>query len=178
MQKGIPVTSLSRTLLDNAPSVSAHRLQRLLERTEELRIFDLGPVESLLDRCQRHPGTGPLRRALALYRPPPFTRSELERQFLLAVSAAGLPPPATGFNVAGYELDAYWPQERLAVELDTFETHGGREAFERDRRRDEDLKLVGVETVRITGRRLESEPRQVIQRVARLLAQRRIDERS
>ncbi|HWB68471.1 MAG TPA: hypothetical protein VG518_00685 [Solirubrobacterales bacterium] len=79
----------------------------------------------------------------------------------------------TGFNEAGYELDVYWPRERFGVELDTFETHGSREAFERDRRRRGDLKLAGVETIEVTGHSLDTEPRQVLERVARLLARRR-----
>ena len=62
------------------------------------------------------------------------------------------------FNVAGYELDAYWEPERFAVELDVYETHGSRAAFERDRLRQEDLKLIGVEMIRVTGPRLEREP--------------------
>lgn len=175
--EGIPVTSLPRTLLDVAATFRFHRLQRLLERAEELGLFDLGAAEALLARSTGHPGAGRLRRAIALYGPPAFTRSGLERRFLDLVKGAGLPRPTTGFNEAGHELDVYWPQERFAVELDTFETHGSREAFERDRRRQEDLKLAGVEMVRITGRRLEREPRQVIDRVARLLAQRRRGER-
>jgi very-short-patch-repair endonuclease len=61
---------------------------------------------------------------------------------------------------------------RFAVELDVYATHGTHEPFEEDRRRDEDLKLAGIELVRITGRRLEREPRQVIERIAQLLAQR------
>jgi very-short-patch-repair endonuclease len=91
------------------------------------------------------------------------------------VREAGLPRPATGFNECGYELDVYWPEERFAVELDVFETHGTRGAFERDRLRQEDLKLAGIEMTRVTGRRLEREPRQVVERVARLLEQRRRD---
>jgi hypothetical protein len=37
------------------------------------------------------------------------------------------------FVEAGYELDAYWPRLRFCVELDVYETHGSRIAFERDR---------------------------------------------
>jgi Transcriptional regulator, AbiEi antitoxin/AbiEi antitoxin C-terminal domain len=173
LEDGIPVTALTRTLLDVAATFRFHRLQRTLERSEELRLFDLGAVEALLARSTGHPGVGRLRRAIALYHAPAFTRSGLERKFLGLVERAGLPRPVTGFNEAGYELDVYWPGERFAVELDTFETHGSREAFERDRRRQEDLKLVGVEMTRVTGHRLEREPQQVIERVARLLAQRR-----
>jgi very-short-patch-repair endonuclease len=172
MQEGIPVTSLPRTLLDNAATAPSARLRRFLERAEELRLFDLHPVESLLDRSHGHPGAGSLRRALAIYRPPPFTRSEFERRFLRALRAAGLPAPLTGFNVGGYELDAYWPKARFAVELDAFETHGTRAAFERDRVRQEDLILEGVQSVRITIRRFEREPDAVVARVTRLLAQR------
>jgi very-short-patch-repair endonuclease len=68
------------------------------------------------------------------------------------------------------ELDVYWPGQRFAVELDTYETHGTREAFERDRIRDEDLKLAGIELVRVTGTRLEREPAEVIRRIERLLS--------
>jgi very-short-patch-repair endonuclease len=73
----------------------------------------------------------------------------------------------------GFELDCYWPECRFAVELDVFETHGTRAAFERDRLRQEDLLLVGIGMTRVTGPRLEREPDEVIRRVARLLEQRR-----
>jgi hypothetical protein len=172
LREGIPVTSAARTLLDNAAGARFDRLQRLIERSEELRLFDLVLVESVLARNAGHHGAGPLRRALALYRPPPFTRSGLERRFLDLVAEAGLPRPSTGFNEIGFELDVYWPEQRFAVELDTFETHGTRAAFERDRLRQEELKLAGIEMVRLTGTRLEREPSQVIDRIARLLAQR------
>jgi hypothetical protein len=118
VRDGIPVTSLPRTLLDLAAMLPADRLRRVIERSEELRLFDLGPVDSLLARAGGHPGVGRLRRALALYRPPPFSRSGLERRFLELVQKAGLPTPSTGFNEVGYELDAYWQAERFAVELD------------------------------------------------------------
>jgi hypothetical protein len=93
----------------------------------------------------------------------------LERRFLALVQKAGLPRPATGFNECGFELDVYWPEHRFAVELDVFETHGTRAAFERDRLRQEELKLAGIEMVRITGNRLNREPYEVIRRLVRLL---------
>jgi len=78
--------------------------------------------------------------------------------------------------IAGYELDAYWPRECFAVELDTYDYHGSPAAFERDRIRQEDLKLAGIEIVRITGARLDREPKAVANRLRRLLAQRRRDQ--
>jgi len=172
-EAGIPVTALPRTLLDFAIVARGYQLDRGIERAEELGLFDLREIQALLDRTIGHPGHGRLVRAVELYREPAFSRSGLERRFLALVRRAGLPRPATGFNVAGHELDVYWARERFAVELDVFETHGTRAAFERDRLRQEDLMLEGVEMVRVTGKRLEREPRQVIERVARLLEQRR-----
>jgi hypothetical protein len=173
LEQGIPVTAVPRTALDLAAVLRFRGLRRLLWRSEELRVFDLGDFRSVLDRNRGHRGRVPLNRALALYEPPRFTRSELEREFLALVDQAGLGPTITASNVAGYELDVYWPELRFAVELDVYETHGAHEPFEEDRRRDEDLKLAGVELTRVTGHRLESEPGQVMERVARLLAQRR-----
>ena len=117
---------------------------------------------------------GSLRRALAIYRDEPaFTRSRLERRFLDLVRVAGLPAPTMNFSVGEYELDAYWQRERFAVELDVYETHGSRAAFERDRVRQEELKLRGIEMIRVTGSRLAHEPDTVIERLGTLLRQRR-----
>lgn len=170
----IPVTSLARTYLDLATMLSEARLERGLERSEELKIFDLRDLEAVLDRYAGHPGAGRLRRALAIHRPDPaFIRSRLERRFLGLVRAAGLPSPSMNFHAAGFELDAYWEPERFAVELDVYETHGSRAAFERDRLRHEDLKLAGIEMIRVTGPRLDREPNEVAERVAVLLDRRR-----
>jgi hypothetical protein len=174
VRDGVPVTSLSRTLLDLAAISRPVQLERYLERAEEGGDFDLHAVEALLARAGGHHGRGRLRRALAIYRDEPaFLRSQLERRFLRLAKKAGLPSPAMNFNVAGYELDAYWGRERFAVELDVYETHGSRGAFERDRLRQEDLKLIGVEMTRVTGSRLDREPKKLMERVAALLEQRR-----
>lgn len=171
--EGIPVTALARTLLDLAAMLSPERLARVIERAEELGLLDLRSVNELLARAGNHPGAAELRAALAIYRPEAaFTRSGLERRFLELVRAAGLPEPAMNFFVAGHEVDAYWEAERFAVELDVYATHGGHAAFERDRRREDDLLLAGVETIRITGPRLKREPKATIERVAAHLRRR------
>ncbi|HEU4599197.1 MAG TPA: hypothetical protein VFS26_05585, partial [Solirubrobacterales bacterium] len=173
-RKGIPVTALPRTLLDLAIGARPDQLDRHLERAEELDLFDLPAFEALLARAGGHRGRGRLARALAIYQPDPsFTRSKFERRFRRAVIAAGLPAPSMNYNAEGFELDAYWPAHRFAVELDLYETHGSRAAFERDRLRQEELKLRGIEQIRVTGPRFKRDPAQVIRRVAALLANRR-----
>lgn len=173
IEKRIPVTSAPRTLLDLAPLVRFSQLRRALKRSEELKIFDLPAVLSVLDRNKGHRGNKPLRRALALYEPPRFTRSGTEDYFVALVEGAGLPRPATNWVEAGHEIDVYWPELRFGVEIDTFATHGTHQSFEDDRVRREDLKLAGVEMTQVTDKRLEREPNRVVERIARLLEQRR-----
>ena len=174
LRDGIPVTSIPRTLLDYAAMITDARLERALERSEEQGLFDLRAVDALLVRAGSHPGAGRLRRALGIYRDDQvFTRSRLERRFRELVRRSALPMPSANFWVGEYEVDAYWRAERFGVELDVYETHGTRAAFESDRRRQEDLKLQGIETIRITGPRLDREPSKVIERIAALLEQRR-----
>ena len=128
----IPVTSVARTLLDQAALVDGRRLRRLLKRSEEAAALRprRGPRRARAQ--QGPPRPKPLKRALARYEPPPFTRSELRGRFYEAVLAAGLPAPRVNFVVAGMEIDVYWPEHRFAVELDLFETHGTRDSFEED----------------------------------------------
>jgi len=176
VREGIPVTSLARTFLDLAASWSPERLQGSLERAEKAEIFDVHEVEALLRRAGGHRGRGRLDRAVAIYRPDPtVTRSGFERRFRQAVVDAGLPAPSMNYLFAQYELDVCWPDLRFAVELDLFETHGTRAAFERDRRRQEELKLLGVETIRITEPRFKAEPDLVLANIAALLDRRRLE---
>ena len=173
LKEGIPVTSVARTALDLAAGMRFRSLRRLIRRSEELKVFDLADFHSVLTRNRGHRGGPPLERAIDIYEPPRLTRSELERELLGLLQGAGLPTPSTAFVVVGYELDVYWPDLRFAVELDVYATHGGHESFEEDRRRDEDLKLAGIELTRVTGQRLEREPQRVAERIGRLLNQRR-----
>lgn len=78
------------------------------------------------------------------------------------VEDAGLPTPITNATVLGREVDFHWPEARLIVETDGRETHDTAVAFERDRRRDLDLKLAGWEVIRITWRQLHEEPERLL----------------
>jgi len=172
--EGVPVTAVPRTLLDFA-ATEPRFLGATVDRSERLGLLDISAVDHLLARSRGQRGAKRLRHALSAYRIPAFTRSGLERRFLKLVRDAGLPRPSTNLFVEGYELDAYWPAARFAVELDTYDYHGDHRSFETDRLRQEDLKLAGVEMIRITGARLDREPEAVIARLRRLLAQRRRD---
>lgn len=174
LSEGVPVTAVPRTLLDFA-AVDPWFLPRALDRAERYGLLDLIAIDALVSRSRGFRGVARLREALDIYRIAGFTRSGLERRFLELVHDAGLPRPSTNLFVAEYELDAYWPAERFAVELDTYDYHGGHAAFEADRLRQEDLKMAGIEMTRITGARIDREPRSVARRLQALLSQRRRD---
>lgn len=171
---GIPVTAVPRTLLDYAATEPRY-LAWVLDRAESRGLLDFIAIDSLLARSVGFRGVSRLREALLVHRTPAFTRSGLERRFLDLVHKANLPRPSMNYFVEGYELDAYWPAERFAVELDTYDYHGGHLAFEQDRLRQEDLKLAGIEMTRVTGARMDREPKAIANRLRRLLTQRRRD---
>jgi very-short-patch-repair endonuclease len=173
VREGIPVTSLSRTILDLAVDRSARDIRRQLQRGDDLKVFDLREMRALLARSNGHHGKARVEAALDGFRPEHvFTRSGLERRFRELVREAGLPEPAMNLFVEGYEIDAWWEAERFGVELDVYETHGSRLSFEEDRERDDALLLAGIETTRVTGPRLDREPGKVIDSVRRHLARR------
>ena len=160
---GIPVTSTARTLCDLARVVSPDRVARAVEAAERLGVLDLRAFE------RRTPPRA-LREALAGYYDPGFVRSELERRFARLCRDVGLPPPAMNVWVCGQEVDALWKDQKVVVELDGYEAHRTRAAFERDRKRDAALLLAGYSVLRVTGRRLEDDSAGVVAAVRSLLS--------
>lgn len=146
LRDGIPVTSPTRTLADLAAVLPEHRLERAVNEAERLRLdVDLG----------RYPRLGGL-----VGRPPAWTRSELEARFLSLLDDHGLARPEVNvpLDVGGrlLEVDCVWRGPRLIVELDGYESHGTRAAFERDRARDRRLVADGWRVARITWRQIEA----------------------
>ncbi len=62
-----------------------------------------------------------------------------------------------------------WRRRSLVVELDGWEYHRARGAFESDRRRDARLAVAGYRVYRLTWRRLEPEPEVVATELRGLL---------
>jgi hypothetical protein len=169
----IRVTSLSRTLFDLAASEPKRELDRAVDRAKRRGLLDLHALDQVIQRRVRVPGAAQLKQALALYRKPIFDRARSELLFLDALENEGECLPLFNTWVDKWEVDAYWEAERFAVEVDGWETHGSREAFESDRLRQEEMKLAGIDCIRISARRIETEPQQVAKRIRALLNQRR-----
>jgi very-short-patch-repair endonuclease len=157
-REGIPATTVPRTLFDLAAVLHPQALARAFEQAAILRLLDTTQIAALLDRHPRRKGAARLRPLLDAAVDVPHTRQELERRFLAFVEAGGFPRPRINTTVETFEVDAAWPERRLIAELDGFATHGTRQAFERDRRRDRRLQAAGWRVVRITWRHLHDEP--------------------
>jgi hypothetical protein len=156
--RGIPVTSVARTLLDLAGTIAPRHLRRCYERAQREKELDRAALVRLIERSRGRRGIGVLRE-LADYDPEPAarTRSELERLFLDFCREESVPTPLVNTYVAGYEVDMLWRRAKLVVELDSWEFHGDREAFERDRAKAANLKVAGYDVLQVTYRRLTRE---------------------
>ena len=168
--RGIPVTTIARTLLDVAATLREASLARTIEQTEIRRLFDLKTVDETLARNPHHAGAKRLRRALALYRDDEFSRSELEQAFLALCDAHGIPRPLVNHVVEGREVDFFWPDQRVIVETDGRATHFTIAAFEGDRERDTRLVALGYRVLRFTELQIRTDAATVAQRVAAALA--------
>jgi Transcriptional regulator, AbiEi antitoxin/Protein of unknown function (DUF559) len=169
---GIPVTSPARTLLDYAET-NRQQLRLAIEAADRRELYNGKALDALLHRSPGRGGRARLRAVLAeIQGPAPWTRSELERRFLALIRAAGVPEPQANVLVAGFLVDLFWSDPGLVVELDGFEFHKTRTAFESDRRRDAKLQLAGHPVIRITQRRIENAPRDVVRDVVGMLRRR------
>jgi Protein of unknown function (DUF559) len=155
---GIPVTSVSRTLLDYAEVEGRQWLRLAMEGAERQGELDRRALRELVARSPGRRGLGPLSAVLGELRDAaPLTRSEPENQALVLVRRAGLPPPQVNIDVCGECVDLYWPEQRLVVEVDPFWTHRTRRSFEDNRRRDIKLMRHGIRVARITPERIRNE---------------------
>jgi very-short-patch-repair endonuclease len=167
LHAGMRVTTPIRTLHDLAGTLGPRELARAVEQAQLLGLATHAELLTSLT-SRRSPA---LREALTAE--PGLTRSEAERRLRDLVRRAGLPEPLTNVRVAGHEVDAFWPAERLVVEVDGFAYHAGRAAFERDRRRDAEVQALGYRVMRVTWRRMAEEPEAVVAQLAAALAARR-----
>jgi hypothetical protein len=167
--EGIPITSVSRTLLDLAATARPSELERALAQAERLRLYDHRAIQATIARNNGHRGTHVLTQATT--RKPKWTRNEWEAEFLALIRKAGLPEPETNepFHAPDHghcEPDYHWPEHRVIVEIDGFETHGTRAAFHADRAKDAALTASGQRVLRFTR---DDDPALAVKRVRALL---------
>ena len=133
--RGIPITSVLRTLLDLAAHVSPRALARLVREAVRL---ELTTVDALGDGLGDHRGRRGSRRlaaTVARYTGLPLerARSGAEIRALEVLRAAGRPLPRLNVRIEGEEADLSWPRRRLIIEIDgaPFHLDAGEDARKR-----------------------------------------------
>jgi hypothetical protein len=163
IEDNIPVTTVPRTNFDLAAISDAHLVESALRQCEYLRLYDSLSLWDLLDRHPRHRGSRAARTALSrLEETPGEVEEGLEERFLSFLDAQGLPRPELNpwLEVDGhrYKVDCLWRAQGLIAELDSWQAHGTRSAFQIDKARDRRLQVAGYATTRITDLQLKQEP--------------------
>jgi hypothetical protein len=166
---GIRVTTPARALLDCAPSLT--RLTRAVNDALRSPYMTLAQLADVVARNPTHAGAKPLLPFVASTTG--LTRSDLEDLFLAFCKRYGLPVPLINTIVCGYEVDALFAAQRVIVELDSWDFHRDRQAFENDRNRDADLLAAGFVVIRITWERLITRPADEAARLQQILAMQR-----
>jgi very-short-patch-repair endonuclease len=142
---GIPVTNPARTLADLRPLLSPAQFASALREAEFLRL----PI-----------GDQPATEG---------ARTDLEDRMLAVCRRHRLPRPEVNVKVDRFEVDFLWRHHRLIVEVDGWDAHRTRSAFEEDRARDARLCVLGYEVVRFTWRQLTRDQRAVAKTIRTLL---------
>jgi very-short-patch-repair endonuclease len=145
----IPVTTPARTVADLRNVLSREDFAEAVRKAELKRLPVSPPTES--DRA----------------------RTKLESRFLSLCRRHRLPEPEVNAPIDSYEVDFLWRDRRLVVEVDGWESHRTRSAFESDRARDARLAVLGFNVVRFTWRQVTEDGAAVAGTVRTLLRHQR-----
>lgn len=167
-ERGIPVTTVPRTLVDLAGYLRGHRLSACLNEARRLRIVTLDEVRQSMARQPNKRGIATLKRLVDRIDPEWLpTRSELEDLFRILCLEAGLPEPRRNETLHGFEVDCYWAERKVIVELDGYRFHHHRK--EEDYARDLHFLRLGYQTVRITHHMVVDQPEMVVRTLREVL---------
>ena len=176
---GIPVTSATRTLIDLSSQYEKPRLRPMLEHGLVNGLFLASELRGRLEALgPGRRGAGAVGELLDGY--PACGRpmgSHFEARLFEDFRAAGLPLPVAQFKVVlpggrVVFLDFAYPDAKLALEADSFIWHATREAWRRDRARNNELIADGWSILPITWDLIVRHPGQLGRQVAAALLSR------
>lgn len=166
----IPVTSVARTILDVAEAGDLRELERMINTARLMKKIQPSHLAELRERTFGMRGWALVDVVLRAEGADGFSRSQAERAMRRLVSKAGLPMPRRNVRHLGHELDFFWPDLGLNVEIDGWQWHspGFRENADRDR--DTFLAANGVQVMRFSRDQLKFTPQIVVARLAAAIA--------
>jgi len=162
VHRGVPVTTVERTLVDLTDTLIAEELTNVIHEAAFRRRFSIRAARDAMVRANGRHKLSRLDEAIELWLAGSAgLKGGLERAFLRLVVDAGLTKPIPNIHVASVEVDAYWPDARLAVEIDG-PGHARPPALHADRSRDRLLTETGVTVLRFTEFELERRSDEVV----------------
>jgi hypothetical protein len=167
MRRGIPVTSVPRTLVDLASSLPESALSRACHEAGVLHRTTPKEVDALLGRMPSAPGRAKLARVL--HGDVPVALSPLESRFLAIIRDGRLPLPVTNRVAGAHRVDCRWPEHGLTVELDSYRFHNSRHSWEQDRLREREARRRGDQFRRYSWGDVFEEPDEMLTELAVLL---------
>jgi very-short-patch-repair endonuclease len=176
--KGFPVTKPARTIVDLGAVLPPAQVEDTLDRALTRRLINIAGVEWILTELSRHGrhGSGVVGTILnerALGREP--ADGQLEPRMARLLKQAALPPavfqhpvhdPAGRFLA---EVDFAYPELRLAIEVDGWETHGTPRAMAKDFVRQNGLVPHGWRVLRFTWVQVAHQPKYVATAIGQTL---------
>jgi len=167
---GLTVTSPPRTILDLSFLLDEDELEAVAAEAAYWKLASDAELRAQVESNQGRRGVARLRRAIDLPGGPRRTRSPAERKMLCLLRQASVTGFETNARIHGYEVDLLWREQRLAIEIDGYDAHSGRVAFERDRLKVATLNANGVTVMPITGRQIRDDRAGVLARLRSALA--------
>jgi hypothetical protein len=165
--RGIPVTSVARTLVDIAGERTEEDLARACHEAGVRFRTTPRQVNLVLARRPRAPGAGKLRRIVS--GDSPVLLSKLEKRFRKLLRDDGLALPQTNRPAGAHYVDCRWPDHGLTVELDSYRFHSSRHAWEQSYRREREAYARGDEFRRYCWSDVFDTPDRTLQEVRKVL---------
>lgn len=160
-QRGIPVTTPIRTVIDLAASCDRRGAEALINQADGRALLKIETLREEIDRASGQPGV-PLLRGVLDRDSFVLTESELERLLVPLARAAGLPKPQSQRRFGRARVDFFWPGLNLVVECDSLRYHRTRLEQRNDRERDHAHLLAGRTSVRFTHDQIAHDPGHVV----------------
>lgn len=157
----VRVTSPMRTLLDLAPILEELPLELALDDAHRRRLVHIDRFGTYLDEAVRRriPGASDLRHLVRLRDPDRPNDSGGETKLLHRLRIARLPLPVYRHWIrtrrGNRRIDLAYPDEKVALEVDSYRWHTGRVRHDDDRARDNELADAGWERRHITSTMLD-----------------------
>jgi very-short-patch-repair endonuclease len=170
--QGLWISTPARAILELAATTPAKQLTNAIDEGLARRLFIPRQLQEVLTR--NRPCRGAARLAAILGDPTAtaVSRSKREKALLRLIRDAGLPLPQTNVPFGRFNLDFFWPRERLVVEIDGYNFHRGPSAFGRDREKDLAVRAANLDLLRFTGDHVLKQPWMVLATIAGELARR------